>query len=85
MDPQNLLPPMEGFECVERAFSGTTFKEDGEPKAAVIPSTTSIASQINISSPPAASTFSFGSFRGHGHSNNRYVYVMKIACLCLNV
>ena len=73
------------FECLESASSGTTFRVDGESKAAVMPSTTSIASPINIPSPPAASTFSFGSFRDHGRSSNRYVYMLKIVCLCLDV
>ena len=39
------------FECLETASSSTTFRADGEPKAAVIPCTTSIASPINIPSP----------------------------------
>ena len=83
MDPQNLLPQMEGLNVWKVPLHVPPL--DGEPKAAVISSTTSIASPINIPSPPAVSTFSFGSFRGHGRSNNRYVYMMKIACLCLNV
>ena len=68
------------FESLETATSGTTDRVDGESKTAVIPSTSTVSS-INIPSPPAASTFSFGTFRGHGRSNNRYVYMIKPVCL----
>lgn len=44
-----------------------------------------LKSPKNIPSPPAASNFSFRSFHGNDHSDNRYVCMINFVFLCLNV